>query len=378
MQELLETEVVGRSLSVLLTASIILAGGVLLTLLIRKVALTVIKRRDRRRAAEEGGPARDEGSEGEAGPEQEVGPVQGRTDSFAARTVRSFVTPVLILASFYGAVAVIGLSGRAATATNAVLVVLFSFVVIRFLVALLNQLFNRFITIGSGADITRIRPLRSVAIVVVWLIGLLFLLDNLGFNVSAVVAGLGIGGIAVALAAQELLGDLFAYFVILFDRPFELGDFLIFGDILGSVEHIGVKTTRLRSLSGEQIIVSNGDLTNSRVRNYKRMEERRVVFRVGVVYSTAIEKLETIPTMIREIVESEELARFDRAHFAAYGDWSLSFEVVFYVLSPDYAVYMDIQERINLGIYRRFQEQEIEFAFPTRTIELNRRPESDV
>jgi len=167
-----------------------------------------------------------------------------------------------------------------------------------------------------------------------------------------------------------LLGDLFSYFVIVFDRPFEIGDFLIFGDILGSVEKIGIKTTRIRSLSGEQITVSNSDLTGSRVRNYKRMEQRRIVFGVGVVYDTPFEQLKKIPGIIREAVEAEELARFDRAHFARYGDWSLDFEVVYYVLSPDYNLYMDIQERINLAIFERFEAEGIGFAFPTRTVQL--------
>jgi len=177
-----------------------------------------------------------------------------------------------------------------------------------------------------------------------------------------------IGGIAVALAAQALLADLFAYFVILFDKPFELGDFLVFGDVLGSVERIGVKTTRLRSLGGEQIIIANADLTNSRVRNYKRMSTRRIEFTIDVVYGTDAEHMRAIPEIIRDVIEHEELAVFDRAHFAKYGEWSLVFCVVYNVASPDFNLYMDVQERINLGIYDRFNEEEIEFAFPTQTI----------
>ena len=175
---------------------------------------------------------------------------------------------------------------------------------------------------------------------------------------------------SVALAAQALLGDLFSYFVIIFDKPFELGDFLIFRDILGSVEKIGIKTTRLRSLGGEQIIVSNSDLTGSRVRNYKRMERRRVVFKIGVVYGTPLELVREIPGILRSVVETEELALFDRAHFATYGDWSLVFEVVYNLASPDYNLYMDTQERINLAVYEEFEKRGIEFAFPTQTVQM--------
>jgi small-conductance mechanosensitive channel len=353
MKELLQTQILGRSLATVLTALAVLVGGILVSLLIRGVSLTVIRRRHRAATGEQ------------------------PKESFASRTVRSFIVPSLVLASMYGSVAVIGLTGRAGEVTNAVLVVLFSFIVVRYLVAAVNQLFSRLVTDDSGAETARIRPLRSVATVIIWLIGVLFLLDNLGFNVSAVVAGLGIGGIAIALAAQALLGDLFAYFVILFDRPFELGDFLIFGDILGSVEHIGVKTTRLRSLSGEQIVVSNSDLTNSRVRNYKRMQERRVLFSIGVVYDTPASVLEQIPAMVREIIEGDERVRFDRAHFASYGDWCLRFDIVYYVLSPDYNVYMDIQQLINLAIFRRFEAENISFAFPTRTIKLEQSADSE-
>jgi small-conductance mechanosensitive channel len=214
-------------------------------------------------------------------------------------------------------------------------------------------------------------------VISVWIVGTLFLLANLGFDITTIVAGLGIGGIAVALAGQALLGDLFSYFVIVFDKPFELGDFLIIGDILGSVEKIGIKTTRLRSISGEQIIMSNSDLTDSRVRNYKRMERRRVVFKIGVIYGTPAEAVRDIPSIIRAIVEAEESTTFDRAHFAGYGDWSLIYEVVYYVASPDYTLYMDIQQRINLAIYDEFSNRNIQFAYPTQTILLQKTQASD-
>ncbi|MGB7295548.1 MAG: mechanosensitive ion channel family protein [Candidatus Aminicenantales bacterium] len=206
----------------------------------------------------------------------------------------------------------------------------------------------------------------------VWSVVLLLALDNLGINITALVAGLGIGGIAIALAVQNILGDLFASMSILLDKPFIIGDFIIVDDLRGTVEHIGLKTTRIRSLSGEQLVFANSDLLKSRIRNYKRMEERRAVFDVGVVYQTPPEKLAAIPGMIAEIVNAQELARFDRSHFKSFGNFSLDFETVYYVRSPDYIAYMDIQQAINLAIFRRFQEEGIEFAYPTQTVFVDR------
>lgn len=193
-------------------------------------------------------------------------------------------------------------------------------------------------------------------------------LDNLGVDITALVAGLGIGGIAVGLALQNILGDLFASVSIVLDRPFIIGDTIHVGDFIGTVESIGLKTTHLRSLSGEQLIFSNGDLLQSRIRNYKRMAERRAVLAFGVVYSTPVDTVAEIPGMVRAIIEPLDPVRFDRAHFKGFGDSSLDFEVVYYVLSPEFGLYMDLQQQINLTLMRRFQERGIEFAFPTRTV----------
>ncbi|MBN2366163.1 MAG: mechanosensitive ion channel family protein [Calditrichaeota bacterium] len=220
----------------------------------------------------------------------------------------------------------------------------------------------------DAASVTTFSALGLVLKIVVWSIVLLLALDNLGINITALVAGLGVGGIAVALAVQNILGDLFASLSIVLDKPFVIGDFIIIDNYLGSVEHIGLKTTRIRSLGGEQLIFSNSDLLNSRIRNYKRMFERRVVFALGVIYQTPAEKLKKIPGIIRQIIESQENVRFDRAHFKDYGDFSLNFEIVYWVKSPDYNVYMDIQQAINLEIFRQFKENEIEFAYPTQLI----------
>jgi small-conductance mechanosensitive channel len=201
-----------------------------------------------------------------------------------------------------------------------------------------------------------------------WSVIALLALDNLGINVSALVAGLGIGGIAIGLALQNILGDLFASLSIVLDKPFAVGDFIIIDNFMGTVENIGVKTTRLRSLDGELLVFSNGDLTKSRLRNYKQMAQRRILFGFGVRYDTTAEQLEAIPGMVREIVEGLENTRFDRAHFKAFGGSSLDFEVVFWMLKPDYNLYMDAQQAINLALFRRLADAGIGFAFPSQSI----------
>lgn len=208
--------------------------------------------------------------------------------------------------------------------------------------------------------------------VAIWSLVLLVALDNLGIDVTALVAGLGIGGIAVALAAQNVLGDLFASLSIAFDKPFLVGDFLILDDYLGSVEDIGVKSTRLRSLSGEQIILSNADLLKSRVRNYGRMFERRIVMGHRIAYGTSLEQVREIPKIIREAIQAHPDTRFDRAHFARHGPDALEFESVYFVLSPDYNRYMDIQQEINLRIHQELEERGIRFAFPTQLLYMAR------
>ena len=210
--------------------------------------------------------------------------------------------------------------------------------------------------------------IKFLARTAIWSLAILMVLDNLGLDVTTLVAGLGIGGIAIALAAQNILGDLFASLAIILDKPFVVGDFIIFGEFSGTVERVGVKTTRLRSLSGEQLVVPNADLLSTRLRNMRRMHERRAVFTLGVVYETPYETLKRIPQMLQEIVEAEETARFDRAHFASYGDFSLNFEVVYYVLSPEYAKYMDTQQSIYFNIFKRFEDEGIAFAYPTKTV----------
>ncbi len=222
----------------------------------------------------------------------------------------------------------------------------------------------------ESAEMERhLRAFMPIISIVVWGLGVVLLLDNLGFKITAIVAGLGITGVAVALAAQAVLGDLFGYFAITFDRPFEIDDFIVIGDMMGAVEHIGIKTTRIRSLSGEQLIFSNKDLTDSRVRNFKRMNTRRVEYKLGVTYETPSKMLKRAVAIVRESIESKKPDTVvDRVHWATYGDWSLGIEAIYFVRSADYNKYMDIQQDINFLIKDAFEREGIEFAFPSQTV----------
>lgn len=222
---------------------------------------------------------------------------------------------------------------------------------------------------GSVSQASAAATLLSWGVrVLLWTVVLLAVLSNVGVNITAFIASLGVGGIAVALAAQNILGDLFASVAIALDKPFEVGDFVVLGSVAGTVEVVGVKTTRIRSLGGEQIVMSNTELLKQTVSNYKRLKERRIVFGFGVTYDTTPAQAEAIPAIVRKIVEASEQLRFDRAHFKAFGESSLDFEVVYYVLEPDYQTYMDQQQRINLALMRELQVLGVEFAFPTRTV----------
>jgi small-conductance mechanosensitive channel len=203
-----------------------------------------------------------------------------------------------------------------------------------------------------------------------WAIVLLAMLSNLGVNITAFVASLGVGGIAVALAVQNILSDLFASLSIAVDKPFEAGDFIVLNDIVGTVELVGLKTTRIRALSGQQIVVSNTELLKNTINNYKRLMERRIVFKFGVTYDTTPAQAEEIPKIVQRIVQASDKLRFDRAHFLAFGDSSLDYEVVYIVLDPSYNVYMDEQQRINLALMRELDQLGVDFAFPTRTLHV--------
>ncbi len=222
------------------------------------------------------------------------------------------------------------------------------------------------------AAVTTIAAFGFFGKIAVWVILLLVALENVleNFDLTPLIASLGVGGVAVALATQSILGDLFASLSIVLDKPFVLGDYIVVGTDQGTVEKIGLKTTRVRSLTGEQIIFSNSDLLSSRVRNFKRMTERRALFAFGVEYGTSRAQLEGIPGLVKEIVEAQPDARFDRAHFRGFGDSALQFEAVYWLIVPEYNALMDVQQRINLELMSRLEAMGVRFAFPTRTVHV--------
>jgi len=291
-------------------------------------------------------------------------------DYFLIDRIHRTGAPLAYIGIAHTSLRVLTLSPRLERVIDMAGVVLLTLIATVFTVALVRYSFEEYMR-KRGMDASGDRALKGVVGLtkaMVWVVGTLFLLDNLGFKISTVVAGLGIGGIAVALALQNVLGDLLASLSIALDQPFVLGDFLIVDEHLGAVEYIGIKSTRLRSLTGEQIVMSNADLLSSRLRNYGRMYERRIVFSLGVTYETPREKLERIPALLRKIIEAQEGVRFDRAHFAKYGDFSLDFEIVYYVQSPDYGVYMDAQQAIYFRIHEAFENLGVQFAYPTQTL----------
>lgn len=224
----------------------------------------------------------------------------------------------------------------------------------------------------DAASVTTMAAVGFLGKLALWAVAVLMILSNMGVEITALIAGLGIGGAAIALASQNILGDLFASLSIVLDKPFVLGDFIVVGDMVGTVENIGLKTTRIRSLSGEQLVFPNGDLLQKPIRNFKRMQQRRVLFSLGVTYETPRDRLAAIPGVLREVIEAQQQTRFDRAHFQKYGDFALIFEVVYYVLSADYNQYMDVHQQINFAIMDRFAELGVEFAYPTQTLYVQR------
>jgi small-conductance mechanosensitive channel len=241
-----------------------------------------------------------------------------------------------------------------------------SFYGIRCLSAVIRHALEKYLTRSNDPEDTgrTIKGLFPVINIIVWSVGTIFLLDNLGFNISAVVAGLGIGGIAIALAAQALLGDMFSYFVILIDKPFELGDSITLGEFSGTVEHVGIKTTRIKSVNGEQVIFGNSDLTRSRVQNFKRLKERRAMVTISVSHKTPRKKLAAIPEAAIKILSKTKDVRYDRANLAKITDWGFTFEIVYFVNSNEFNVHMDIQQSIYLSLLEYLEKQKIALASP--------------
>ena len=348
MNEILAQEYYGNTVEHYGIALSIIIGGIIIVRLFRKRLLTQIKKWTEK--------------------------TETKLDDYIIRGIEKFGLPVLIFVAIYVGLSYLTFSEKADKFIDNVMVVVVTIYLIRLLSTFIRLTLESFIRKQEGGQ-EKLKQLNGIMLIinaVIWMIGFLFLFDNLGYDVTAIIAGLGIGGIAIALAAQNILGDLFNYFVIFFDKPFEVGDFITVDDKKGTVDHIGIKTTRLISISGEQLAFSNSDLTKSRIHNFKRMERRRVIFTLGVVYSTTHEKLQKIPTILKDIISSQELATYDRAHFAKFGAYSLDFEIVYFIESADYVPFMNTQEAINLKIFKAFDEEKIEFAYPTQTVLVNK------
>jgi small-conductance mechanosensitive channel len=294
---------------------------------------------------------------------------ESTTDDFIIDGADRFGLPILQYAVIYWGLNFLDLSTHVEHIIEVAISIIITYYVIRLVSSVIMRLLESRIRSKEHGE-EKIKQLGGLMLVInifIWAIGIVFLLDNMGKDVGTIIAGLGIGGIAIALAAQNILGDLFNYFVIFFDRPFEIGDFIVFDDKMGTVEYLGIKTTRIRAITGEQIIVGNSNLTSARIHNFKRMYERRIVFGLNIDYRTPLEKLKIIPELLKSIVEQQKLVRFDRAHFAAYNDWSLKFEVVYFVLSPEFNKYMDIQQAINFRIYEELKKMEVYFVTPVHS-----------
>ncbi len=234
-----------------------------------------------------------------------------------------------------------------------------------------NFLIRQFTIPEGKAEAVHLDTARNIgylANVALGLGGLLFFLDNLGVNITSMLAGLGIGGVAVALAAQSILGDLFSAVAIYLDKPFEVGDFIVLDDYKGTVEHVGIKTTRVRSLSGEVLVFANSHLTSSRIRNFQLMKERRVVLNFGLVLQTPVDKVKAVPRVVKDIILNTEKVKLDRVHFSGLGESALQFEAVYFVQDPDFNLYMDLNQRILLSILEAFEAEGVRLAYPTRTL----------
>lgn len=344
MQDILDYILFGNTVLQYLKALGILLGCVAVIYLFQRVVLRMLKRM--------------------------ASATENTVDDMLIRAAELMLVPLLYFGALYLSLHTLALSDTFRRVLKIAGLGLITFQGVRVLTATLRLALRaklRRSTDDATAEI-QLKGLSGLITVTVWIIATFFLLDNLGVKISAVVAGLGIGGIAVALAAQAVLGDLFSYFVIFLDKPFEVGDFIVAGDKMGTVESIGLKTTRLTALGGEQIVFSNSDLIHSRLHNHKKMARRRIVFTLGVTYQTPLEQLREIPPMVKEIIVAQPNATFDRGHFTAFGDSSLDFEFVYYVENPDFANYRDIQQAINLAIFETFENRRIEFAYPTQTL----------
>lgn len=286
--------------------------------------------------------------------------------------VARFVAPMLYLDVALGFISRLELSNNIDKSLTTASLVINTYFIIRIILYVLNTLFDKRLEQDPNGDKRKrqFRGIMTIVTVMIWILGFLYIMQNTGHNVNTFLTGLGIGGIAVALAAQNILSDIFNYFVIFFDRPFEVGDAIAFDSFSGSVVYIGIKTTRLTSASGEQLVISNSNLLGKVISNYKRQKTRLVQIKIGVDYATSTTLLAEIPNMIKEIIDNTPNVNFGRAHLNALNNSSIDFEIVYTLPVADYNIYMDANQSINLAILKKFSEENINMPFPTQTVIL--------
>lgn len=329
---------------------VFIGGGLLVTLLTRVIALLVGRLTARTRS---------------------------RTDDFILKVVVNTVVPLGWVISAASAWRLL----ETPQSVDQVVTGLAELAALVLIVRMINQIGLRILQSWAGRidDTDASSMVRSLAPLirsVVWVVGVAFFLQNIGVQMAAIWALLSAGGIGAGLALKEPVQQFFEYITILLDKPFRTGDFIQVGDVWASVERVGVRSTRLRSINGEAIVMSNGSLTGGIIANYAEMERRRLVHRLGVEYSTEATLMEQIPNVVESVVNATPDANYDRCHFIGFGNSSLDFEVVYYIPTSDYLRAMNAQQSINLGIMKRFEELGIAFAFPTRTLHLNTLPVS--
>jgi small-conductance mechanosensitive channel len=292
--------------------------------------------------------------------------------------LRNIKAPIILLAILLGLHYALQplsfLSPRAVTISrlfSVAQILVAAFIIVRILNILVNW-FGERVKSEKRMSEHLLSILKQILRAIVYLFALFAIMSVFEVDLSGIVVGLGVGGIAIALALQNILGDAFSAFLIYFDRPFEIGDFIVIGEYCGNVKKIGIRSTRIKLLQGEELVISNRELTTTSIRNFKKLKKRRVVFKFGVAVDTPVEKLKKIPQIIKEIINEAKIAEFDRAHFSEFGDFALTFEVVYYIKTPNYGKYMDIKQDINFGLIEAFEKEKIVMPYPTQTILLEK------
>jgi small-conductance mechanosensitive channel len=291
-------------------------------------------------------------------------------DDVFVKIIESIRPPFSAFLATYLASRSIQMSGFAEKLFTAILVIWVTYQIIITIEIFIDYIVTKRTKEIGGGDVAAMHLASIFLKTLIWIFALLTAVSNLGINVTSLIAGLGIGGIAIALAAQNVLGDLFSGFAIYLDKPFVVGDSIKVGETQGIVEKVGIKTTRVRAQQGEEIIFPNKDIASAQIHNLERMKDRRVIFTFGVTYETDDKKLTKIPVWVKDIVEHEPNTRFDRSHFKEFGGYALEFEVVYFVTSADILVHMNARQNINLRLREKFKKEKVDMAYPTQIVHL--------